>query len=530
MQKVVVLGCLASVVGDPPTLAVDRCRYSYTERKLTTRFVKDETGPSLQAQDVDIVYDDQTEEEATGRWETVAENKEVKGTHILRIGGITLMPRAALSPTEWKDLGYRLVYADPSRQRHAVFDGPPIRLRSSVQTAAVAALRREECGILELAPGKGKTVMALAAAQAWGEPTLIFVHNGSLFEQWVERIVEHYQCSDSDVGRIQGQFATWTWSHRGICVAMLQSFISELEANRVPAEFFDRFGTVVWDEVHHAKAATYSTTLPLFSSRRIGLSATPNLEGKESVYFTHIGRPVYRDLKFDVTPTYRLHTFNVPAWRAVNSKHALAYNKLLDQAFAKPSERKSAGQKVLRHAYLDQVIENVLIPLREAGRRVVVIAPRTMAGAYIKGKMEGVGEIRGSVPAKKRASILANHDITVVTRIIGEEGIDYPPLTDTVYLTPVGVGGSNSLRQGAGRLGRLSEGKTDACIHVCSPVDGYGLALLRSNAQALSEMGIHPDVAEASTTVQAPVRKRAKRDVRPYAESALAFLKPKGKP
>ena len=521
------LGCLASTSADLPEVVTSRCRYSYTERRIISHFSTEIEEKSAQSDWVnDIDYDSDGSE--YGKWKQSAVEDVVEGTFLSKLGGVHIFPRSVLSLAEWAQLGFTVINSDPVREHHSLFDGPKIVLRSSVQEKAVTSLLDNQGGILELAPGKGKTVMSLAAAQIWGEPTLVFVHNGSLYEQWIDRISEHYQCSTNEIGRVQGPFKTWVWSNKGICVAMLQSFISEMESERVPPEFFDRFGTVIWDEVHHAKAETYSRTLPLFSARRVGLSATPNLQGKEAVYFSHIGRPVYTDLTFDVTPTYKLHTFTVPEWKGVPKRHALAYSKLLDSAFYRPKERVANGVRSLSHPYLDQVIERVLTPLRDAGRKIIVIAPRVSAGVYIKAKMDDVGEINGNVPATYRSKILSSHDITVVTRSIGEEGIDYPPLTDTVYLVPVGRNGANSLRQGAGRLGRLSPGKTDACVHICCPEDDYAKSLQVANARLMSEMGIYPHGSSANKSASGDLKKPAKRDSKGLAPSVMAFLKNQG--
>lgn len=518
---------MASTSADLPEVVTSRCRYSYSERRIISHFSTETEEKNAQLDWLnDIDYDD--ESTGNGRWKQSAVDEIVEGTFLSKLGGLHIFPRSVLSPIEWNELGFTVIDSAPVRDRHTVFDGPEISLRSSVQEKAVKALLENKGGILELAPGKGKTVMSLATAQIWGEPTLVFVHNGSLYEQWIDRISEHYHCSTSEIGRVQGPFKTWVWSNKGICVAMLQSFISELEADRVPPEFFERFGTVIWDEVHHAKAETYSRTLPLFSSKRIGLSATPNLKGKEAIYFAHIGRPVYTDLTFDVTPTYKLHTFTVPEWKEVPKKHALAYSKLLDSAFYRAKERVANGVRSISHGYLDQVIDRVLTPLRDAGRKVIVIAPRVSAGAYIKAKMNDVGEINGNVHSTYRAKILSSHDITVVTRSIGEEGIDYPPLTDTVYLVPVGRNGSNSLRQGAGRLGRLSPGKTEACVHICCPEDDYAKSLQSANARLLAEMGIYPHGSSANRSASGDFKKPAKRDSRGLAPSVMAFLKNQG--
>jgi SNF2 family DNA or RNA helicase len=74
-------------------------------------------------------------------------------------------------------------------------------------------------GLLDVDPGKGKTVMALKIIQRLGVKTIIVVHKSFLSNQWRERIQQFLP--DAKVGIIQGQVIDI--ENKDIVIAMVQS-------------------------------------------------------------------------------------------------------------------------------------------------------------------------------------------------------------------------------------------------------------------------------------------------------------------
>lgn len=95
-------------------------------------------------------------------------------------------------------------------------------------------------GLLDVDPGKGKTVMALNIIARLGKCTLVIVHKSFLLNQWIERIEQFLP--SARVGRIQGQIIDT--ENKDIVIGMLQS----LSMKEYPKNTFRQFGLAIYDE------------------------------------------------------------------------------------------------------------------------------------------------------------------------------------------------------------------------------------------------------------------------------------------
>ena len=95
-------------------------------------------------------------------------------------------------------------------------------------------------GLLDVDPGKGKTVMALNIVAQLGKCTLVIVHKSFLLNQWIERIQQFLP--GARVGRIQGQIIDI--ENKDIVIGMLQS----LSMKEYPKNTFRHFGLAIYDE------------------------------------------------------------------------------------------------------------------------------------------------------------------------------------------------------------------------------------------------------------------------------------------
>jgi superfamily II DNA or RNA helicase len=122
-------------------------------------------------------------------------------------------------------------------------------------------------GLLDVDPGKGKTVMALYILAQLRRKTLVVVHKSFLMNQWIERIEQFLP--GARVGRIQGQ--TVDIDDKDIVLGMLQS----LSMKEYPADMFDSFGLTVFDEVHHMGAEVFcQCMMKVTTMYTLGLSGT----------------------------------------------------------------------------------------------------------------------------------------------------------------------------------------------------------------------------------------------------------------
>jgi len=95
-------------------------------------------------------------------------------------------------------------------------------------------------GLLDVDPGKGKTVMALKIIDSLATKTLVVVHKSFLSNQWKERIEQFLP--GARVGIIQGQLIDT--DNKDIVIAMVQS----LSMKEYPQSTFESFGLTIFDE------------------------------------------------------------------------------------------------------------------------------------------------------------------------------------------------------------------------------------------------------------------------------------------
>ena len=95
-------------------------------------------------------------------------------------------------------------------------------------------------GLLDVDPGKGKTVMALKIIERLSVKTLVIVHKSFLTNQWKERIEQFLP--GARVGTIQGQ--VFDIDNKDIVIGMVQS----LSMKEYPHNAFESFGLTVFDE------------------------------------------------------------------------------------------------------------------------------------------------------------------------------------------------------------------------------------------------------------------------------------------
>ncbi|MFW6382827.1 MAG: DEAD/DEAH box helicase family protein, partial [Haloferacaceae archaeon] len=114
----------------------------------------------------------------------------------------------------------------------------PYQLREYQREALSAWREAGDRGVLELPTGSGKTVIGIAAIEALATPTLVVVPTIDLLDQWVDELQASFECP---IGRLGGG------SQRVEAITVSTYDSAYLRAD----ELGDRFGLVVFDEVHH---------------------------------------------------------------------------------------------------------------------------------------------------------------------------------------------------------------------------------------------------------------------------------------
>lgn len=181
---------------------------------------------------------------------------------------------------------------------HRMIEGSLHSTGDDVQQQAMKSLLSSSGGVLQLACGKGKTVVFLELAARIGVPTLIIVDNTHLLEQWEEEIHRHLDVPGG-LGYIQGGQFDWK---KNMVLATYHSVANK--AGTLPEEARRWFGLIGWDEGHHISAPTFAASADLFYGKRIALTATPvRDDGTHIIYDLHIGPVVYKDLTQEIKPS-----------------------------------------------------------------------------------------------------------------------------------------------------------------------------------------------------------------------------------
>lgn len=179
-------------------------------------------------------------------------------------------------------------------------EGKPIEIehsitpRSEVQKRAIAFMTMHDCGVIELSPGVGKTVITIYVIAEKKVKSLILVHRDSLADQWRERFLSFTNLEDGDVARLTGS-GYEEQLKKPIIIATVQSFISLLKRKR--EKFLTELneaniGMFVADEVHTSVGApTFSEcSIHMPSKYTFGLSATPyRFDGNGDIIQYHLG-------------------------------------------------------------------------------------------------------------------------------------------------------------------------------------------------------------------------------------------------
>ncbi|PSP83648.1 DNA repair helicase [Halobacteriales archaeon QS_6_64_34] len=349
-------------------------------------------------------------------------------------------------------------------------------LREYQQTALDAWRDADDRGCLELPTGSGKTVIGIAAMVALGTPALVVVPTIDLLEQWQRELETEFQ---RPIGRLGGG----KQRVESVTVATYDS--AYLRAD----ELGDRFGLVVFDEVHHLGGEGYRDIARLLAApARLGLTATfERPDGAHEVIEELVGPLVQRvavddlagehladyDIKRiavaltdDERERYEAHqgTFTDYLKQSnIQLRSGSDYQELVKRSGNDPKAReallaKQRAREVMMNAKrkVDRLAD---ILDRHRGDRVIVFTAYTDL-VYRLSERFLIPAITHETSARERREILERfRDGTysrVVTANVLDEGVDVPDANVAVVLS-----GSGSEREFTQRLGRVLRPKED---------------------------------------------------------------------
>lgn len=361
-----------------------------------------------------------------------------------------LVPREFVNP-EHLDYEVRdLVTEFPKVQIESFVDLDRLWPEKTIQRDAFRDIVDARGGILNLACGRGKTVVFLHAAAHWGEPLLVINDKEHILTQW-RNAIEKFLSFEGGVGWIQGKPSSWDWKHP-ITLAMLKSLSSH--SDNLPEGMTDWFGRVIWDEIHHLSAPTFSKTASLFPGKRYGATATvERSDGTEVLYNGHVGPILHSNLEQDLVPTVvfkRSHTTVDFSLRDVR-RQCYSVN-------GEVHHRKMSAYVGTRPEELDLccgVVERGL----ESGRRLLVLSVSRDQTIAMHERFPESGIVIHGQPKKPkdRLKVIRDNQLVFATTDLAREALDEARLDSLVLLNE--FSDKNLLQQAVGRIQRkLLEG------------------------------------------------------------------------
>lgn len=160
-----------------------------------------------------------------------------------------IVPREYIPREHYPRVSFPIVSTQPKKYPHIRFNSKVVldfkKPDKDEQRKAFADMMAGRCGILNLACGKGKTIIALHHIAQHKVPALVIVNNTTLINQWHDRIREFLEI-EGGVGIVQGPPARWDWEGRGIVLAMIHTL--SLRYEEMPTGFDRYFGNIYYDE------------------------------------------------------------------------------------------------------------------------------------------------------------------------------------------------------------------------------------------------------------------------------------------
>ncbi len=282
-------------------------------------------------------------------------------------------------------------------------------------------------GLLEVAVGYGKTIMALNIISKIKRKTLIVVHKEFLLRQWIERIEEFLP--NMRVGRIQGEIINI--ENKDIVIGMLQS----LSMKDYPNALFSSFGLTVFDEVHHMSAEVFSRALfKIVTKRMLGLSATMKRSDNLSKVFKMFIGPIVYTKKREGGDGVVVHAIDYEnndeeySEVEINFKGQVHYSKMIKK-ICEFNHRSEFILKVLDNMLKDELCKQIMI----LGHNKVLL--KYLHDAIEHRKMASVGYYVGGMKEKDLKES-ESKKVVVATYAMASEGLDIKTLSSLIMATP----------------------------------------------------------------------------------------------
>ena len=341
-------------------------------------------------------------------------------------------------------------------------------------------------GIVVLPTGSGKSQVGLMAIVRIQRSALVVAPTIDLMNQWYDLICDSF---DVEVGLLGGGYHEL----QDLTVATYDSAYMHME------RYGNRFGLVIFDEVHHLPGEMYSHAAEMaIAPYRLGLTATlERADGRHVLLDSLVGPVVYekgiRELSGEYLADYRVERRQVQMVAEERAEYETArteYQTFLEsknlklgsikgwQRFVQLSARSSAGRRAMLAYRLHRkialgtaskirVLEEIL---KAHPRDRVLIFTNDNETVYQISRTFLIPAITHQTRTKERRTLLEGFNqgtyLALVTSKVLNEGVNIPEANVAVVLS-----GSATIREHVQRLGRIlrqREGKEAILYEVVS--------------------------------------------------------------
>lgn len=301
-------------------------------------------------------------------------------------------------------------------------------------------------GLLDVDPGKGKTVMALSIISKLRKKTLVVVHKSFLLNQWMERIEQFLP--GARVGRIQGP--TTDVENKDIVIGMLQS----LSMKDYAPTTFDSFGLTVFDEVHHMGAEVFCQCMIKFTTMyTLGLSGTmQRKDGLTKVFKMFLGNVVHKEkAKSEHNVLVKAINYKVDDAEYNETEYDYRGNPMFSRMISRLCSYNARSEFILRVLEREYSIDPT--------QQIMILAHNKTLIVYLHTAIQHRGIANGSVGyyigGMKEADLKESESrkIIIATYAMASEGLDIKTLTTLIMASP-----KTDVCQSIGRILRVKHG------------------------------------------------------------------------
>ena len=305
----------------------------------------------------------------------------------------------------------------------------------------IHAVKNSGGGLLDVDPGKGKTVMGLNIISQLKKKTLVIVHKSFLLNQWIERIQQFIP--GARVGKIQAQIIDI--EDKDIVIGMLQS----LSMKEYPKELFDCFGLTIYDEVHHLSAEVFSQCmLKITTNYTLGLSGTMRRkDGLTKVFKMYLGDVIHKE-KSEANNQVMVQAIEY----IVNDEE---FNTIEYDYRGNP-KYSTMISKLCNYNNRSEFILKVLKKTLEANseQQIMILAHNKSLITYLFKAIEhrNIASVGYYVGGMKEADLKISESkkVIIATYAMASEGLDIKTLTTLIMATP-----KTDVCQSVGRILRV---------------------------------------------------------------------------